>query len=99
MGLQACRRNNWDDVMLVSDCLDWANAIRKRSVFCWSLTHLCFSIFQLLNFSDLDVVWVPRECNKSAHTLASWAFRLNLSGTFSLWEVTPTVATMHAFIL
>ncbi|PON46465.1 hypothetical protein TorRG33x02_325970 [Trema orientale] len=45
--------------------------------------------FELLALSSLEVVWIPRDSDKSAHALASWAFRLKLSGKVSFTGSSP----------
>ncbi|PON64362.1 hypothetical protein PanWU01x14_124310 [Parasponia andersonii] len=55
--------------------------------------HITILSFELLALSSLEVVWIPRDSDKSAHALASWAFRLKLSGRFSFQEVAPDVVT------
>ncbi|PON91371.1 Ribonuclease H-like domain containing protein [Trema orientale] len=84
MGIQLCQGRNWEECSIFSDCQVWVKAVERRKVHTWQLAWLCLSVFNLLSTVHVNVYWTPRVCNKSAHALANWAFRLNLSGPLSI---------------
>ncbi|KAF4384764.1 hypothetical protein G4B88_007072 [Cannabis sativa] len=55
----------------------------------WNVFFLFSKALTMLSSKKIEVLWIPKTKNSSAHVLAKWGLFNNCKGFLNCWEVTP----------
>ncbi|XP_060969883.1 uncharacterized protein LOC133037085 [Cannabis sativa] len=85
-----CSLRGWDTAVVFSNCQVLVDAVNKRVVPDWKLTHVFLSLFSEVSLGVCaGVFWIPRRNNEVAHRLAARAATLDVCRVFGVGEVAP----------
>ena len=74
----------YDCIIVESDCQYCVHLLNDLAEHPpWKFWSLCSELRSFLSVLDkVSVMWVPRQCNAAAHTLAKWSLSCNFFGPF-----------------
>lgn len=69
---------------------------KKEPPLDWNMYGMFANVMLLCkNDHTISFSWIPRQLNRAAHALCSWALDSNHSGLVNIREAPPSMVTNH----